>query len=446
MDQEIINIIGAGFAGCEAAWQIAQRDIKVNLYDMKPKKFSPAHKNKNFCELVCSNSFKSNFTDSSSGLLKQEMRELGSLVLECADQTSVPAGGALAVDREKFSELITEKIKNHKLINIISEEITDINNLKNNINIICTGPLTSDLLAENIQKMCGGLLNFYDAAAPIVTFDSIDMNHAFFGSRYNKNNSDDYLNCPLNKEEYEIFYNELINAERAELHDIDKNNNNKNNNIKVYEGCMPVEIMAKRGIDTLRYGPMKPVGLRDENNNKFYAVVQLRKENSSGSLYNIVGFQTNLKFKEQKRVFSLIPALKNLEIVRYGVMHRNTFIDSPRVLNRDYSFKNNENLFFAGQITGVEGYIESACSGLVAGINSVRKLKSQEKLIFEDISIIGALSKYITDETVENFQPMGANFGIISPLENIIKDKKMRYNKFAERSLEYIKNLKKIDI
>lgn len=433
-----INVIGAGFAGCEAAWQIAQRGIQVDLYDMKPEKFSPAHKSKNFCELVCSNSFKSNFIDNSSGLLKQEMRLLNSLILECADKTSVPAGGALAVDRDKFSELVTQKIKNHKLINIISQEVIDIDNLNNNINIICTGPLTSDNLAEKIKDLCDNLLSFYDAAAPIVTFESIDMNHAFFGSRYNKNNSSDYLNCPLNKEEYEKFYYELINAERAELHDIDKNNNN----LKVYEGCMPVEIMAKRGIDTLRYGPMKPVGLRDENNNKFHAVVQLRKENSEGSLYNIVGFQTNLKFGEQKRVFSLIPALKNLEIVRYGVMHRNTFIDSPRVLNRDYSFKKKNNLFFAGQITGVEGYIESACSGLVAGINAVRKLNSQESVIFEDICMIGALSKYITDETVQNFQPMGANFGIIFPLENIIKDKKIRYNKFAERSLEYIKKLK----
>ncbi len=438
-----VNVIGAGFAGCEAAWQIARRGIQVNLYDMKPEKFSPAHKNKNFCELVCSNSFKSNFIDNSSGLLKQEMRLLNSLILECADKTSVSAGGALAVDRDKFSELVTQKIKNHKLINIISQEVIDINNLDNNTNIICTGPLTSDSLADKIKNLCDNLLSFYDAAAPIVTFESIDMNHAFFGSRYNKNNTSDYLNCPLNKEEYKKFYYELINAEISELHDIDKIKNN--NNLKVYEGCMPVEIMAKRGIDTLRYGPMKPVGLRDENNNKFYAVVQLRKENSEGSLYNIVGFQTNLKFSEQKRIFSLIPALKNLEIVRYGVMHRNTFINSPRVLNRDYSFKkkmNNLDLFFAGQITGVEGYIESACSGLVAGINAVRKLNLQESIIFEDICMIGALSKYITDETVQNFQPMGANFGIIFPLENIIKDKKIRYNKFAERSLEYIKNLK----
>lgn len=433
MSKNVVNVIGAGFAGCEAAWQIAKAGIKVRLFEMKPKKFSPAHKSEKLCELVCSNSFKADRLESASGLLKEEMRTLGSLILECADECRVPAGGALAVDREKFSSLVTEKIKKNELIELISEEITDIP--EGSLNIIATGPLTSDALCEKIKSICNGCLSFFDAAAPIVTFESIDMNSAFFASRYGKGSPEDYLNCPLNEQEYKIFYEELINAERASLHDVDK--------INVYEGCMPVEIMAKRGFDTLRFGPMKPVGLTDPHTNKRpYAVVQLRKETLSGELYNMVGFQTNLKFPEQRRVFGLIPALKNLNIVRYGVMHRNTFIDSPRLLNSDYSMKDNENLFFAGQITGVEGYIESACSGLMAGVNASRRILGEETISLPKITMIGALSSYISDESVNNFQPMGANFGITEPLGEKIKDKKLKYSKISERSINYLKNLK----
>ena len=429
-----INVIGAGLAGCEAAWQIAEKGINVNLYDMKPGKFSRAHKSENLCELVCSNSFKASRIDSAAGLLKEEMRNLNSLVVSCADECSIPAGGALAVDREKFSFMVTEKIKNHKLINYISKEITSIP--KSGINIIATGPLTSEALAEDISKICGSKLSFFDAAAPIVTFESVDMENAFFASRYGKGGGDDYLNCSLNEEEYKIFYNELINAERAPLHGVDVESP------KVYEGCMPVEIMAERGYDTLRFGPMKPVGLTDpKTGRRPYAAVQLRKENAEGSLYNMVGFQTNLKFPEQKRVFGLIPALKNADIIRYGVMHRNMFIDSPRLLNGDYSLKTNENLFFAGQITGVEGYMESVSSGLLCGINAVKRLNGEKPLVLNPVTIMGALVKYISDDSVKDFQPMGANFGIISPLQEVIKDKKMRYNEFAKRSIKYIKNL-----
>lgn len=432
---KIVNVIGAGLAGCEAAWQLANRGIKVNLYDMKPQKFSPAHKSKNLCELVCSNSFKASRVDSAAGLLKEEMRNLNSLVVSCADSNSIPAGGALAVDREKFSLMVTEKIKSHKLINYISKEITSVP--KDGINIIATGPLTSEALAEDIAKICGGKLSFFDAAAPIVTFESVDMNKAFFASRYGKGDGNDYLNCPLDEEEYKTFYNELINAERVPLHGVDTEN------LKIYEGCMPVEIMAKRGYDTLRFGPMKPVGLTDPKaGRRPYAVVQLRKENSEGSLYNMVGFQTNLRFPEQRRVFGLIPALKNSDIVRYGVMHRNMFIDSPRLLNKDYSFKTNENLFFAGQITGVEGYMESVSSGLLCGVNVARKLNGEKPLNLDPSTIVGALANYISDSSVRDFQPMGANFGIISSLLEVIKDKKMRYNEFAKRSINYIKNLK----
>ena len=429
-----INVIGGGFAGCEAAWQIANRGIKVNLYEMKPKKFTPAHKSEKLCELVCSNSFKARRIDSAAGLLKHEMELLNSLIISCAKQSEVPAGGALAVDREKFSELVTQKIKNHKLINVISQEISEIP--RDNITIIASGPLTSDSLAKTIKEQTGGLLSFFDAAAPIVTFESIDMSHAFFASRYGKGDGNDYLNCPLSKEEYENFYDQLINAERAPLHDVDTQD------LRVYEGCMPVEVMARRGVDTLRFGPMKPVGLIDpKTDRRPYAVVQLRKETLEGNLYNMVGFQTNLKFKEQQRVFSQIPALKNLDIVRYGVMHRNMFINSPKLLNPDYSMRSNPNLFFAGQITGVEGYIESASSGMITGINAARKANSEESVCFSEKTIMGALSKYISDECRVDFQPMGANFGIILPLENHIKDKKLRYEEFAKRSVEYIKSI-----
>lgn len=430
-----VNVIGAGLAGCEAAWQIAERGISVNLYDMKPAKFSPAHKNKNLCELVCSNSFKADRIDSASGLLKEELRNFNSLVLKCADNCKVPAGGALAVDREKFSSFVTENIRNHPLINVISEEIEEVPGF--GINVIATGPLTSGKLAQSIRKICGESLSFFDAAAPIITFESIDFDNAFFESRYGKGNGNDYLNCPLNEEEYKKFYLELISAQRAPLHGVDTEN------FRVYEGCMPVEIMAQRGEDTLRFGPMKPVGLTDPRTGKRpFAVIQLRKENQEGTLYNMVGFQTNLKFPEQRRVFSLVSALNNLEIVRYGVMHRNTFIDSTKLLNADYSMRGNSDLYFAGQITGVEGYMESVSSGLLAGINVARKIQGMENIILPKFTMIGALANYISDESIENFQPMGANFGIILPLPEVIKDKKIRYNMFAQRSLNYIKNLK----
>lgn len=431
----MINIIGAGLAGCEAAWQVAKRGIKVNLYDMKPYKFSPAHKSENLCELVCSNSFKSDRADSAAGLLKEELRCLDSLVIKCADKCRVPAGGALAVDREKFSAMVTEKIKCHPLINFISEEITEFDDSE--IWIVATGPLTSEDLSSYITKLCGGLLSFFDAAAPIVTFESIDMDRAFFASRYGKGDGSDYLNCPLSEDEYKSFYDALTHAERAQLHGVDTENP------KVYEGCMPVEVMAQRGYDTLRYGPMKPVGLRDPKNpeKRPFAVVQLRKENAEGLLYNIVGFQTNLKFPEQRRVFGMIPALKNAEIIRYGVMHRNTFINSPRLLNSDYSLREKSNIFFAGQITGVEGYMESVSSGLLAGINAAKKINGEKSFNLPSSTIIGALVNYVSDETVQNFQPMGANFGIISPLLDIIKDKKLRYNEFAKRSIDYIDKL-----
>ncbi|MGN1043720.1 MAG: methylenetetrahydrofolate--tRNA-(uracil(54)-C(5))-methyltransferase (FADH(2)-oxidizing) TrmFO [Acutalibacteraceae bacterium] len=429
-----INVVGAGLAGCEAAWQIASRGIEVNLFDMKPIKFSPAHKSEYLCELVCSNSFKADRIDSAAGLLKEELRNLNSIVIECADCCRVPAGGALAVDREKFSSMVTEKIKNHPLINYISEEVEEISD--ENITVIATGPLTSEKLSKKISKICGDSLSFFDAAAPIVTFESIDTEKAYFKSRYDKGSGDDYLNCPLDENEYVEFYNELISAERAPLHDVDVENP------KVYEGCMPVEIMAQRGEDTLRFGPMKPVGLRNPKTGESpYAVVQLRKENKEGTLYNMVGFQTNLKFPEQRRVFGIIPALKNAEFVRYGVMHRNTFIESPKLLDRCFNMKNMPNLFFAGQITGVEGYMESVSSGLVAGINAARKYFDEPKFTLPDFTMIGALEKYISSEEIVDFQPMGANFGILPPLTEKVKDKKLRYAKFSERSLEYIKNL-----
>lgn len=429
-----INVIGAGLAGCEAAYKIANNGYKVNLYDMKPSKFSPAHKNKNFAELVCSNSLKAKRIESAAGLLKEEMRLLNSLLIECALKCEVPAGGALAVDREKFSELVTKKIRDNKNINVIELEVEDIP--KDDLNIIATGPLTADKLAEKIKILCKKSLSFYDAAAPIVTFESIDMENAFFASRYDKGEDQSYINCPMNKAEYENFYEALISAQRAPLHHFE------DSNVKVYEGCMPVEIMAKRGLDTLRFGPLKPVGLRDpKTGHRPWAVVQLRKENIKGSLYNIVGFQTNLKFFEQKRVFGMIPALKNADFIRYGVMHRNTFIDSPRVLNSDFSLSECPNIFFAGQITGVEGYMESAASGIMAGINVVKKLRGKESLTLPKETMIGSLCNYISDKWVKDFQPMGANFGILPPIEPHIKDKKERYSAFAKRSIELVSNI-----
>lgn len=426
-----VKVIGAGLAGCEAAWQLANAGISVKLYEMKPKKFTPAHKYNGFAELVCSNSLKADRVDSAAGMLKEEMRRLGSITMECASLSKVSAGGALAVDREKFSDLVTEKIKGHELIEVIEEEVTEIP--EGNV-IIATGPLTSDGLAESIKKLCGDYLYFHDAAAPIVTFESLDKDKVFFASRYGKGEAD-YINCPMDKEEYLSFYNELVNAESAPLHEFDKEHFGKDN-FKVYEGCMPVEVLAKRGEDTMRFGPLKPVGLTDPRTGKRpYAVVQLRAENSQGTLYNIVGFQTNLKFGEQKRVFSLITGLENAEFVRYGVMHRNTFINSPKLLNEQFNMRNRENLFFAGQMTGVEGYIESAASGIFAGINMSRLLHGKPYVTLPETTMLGALSKYISDPSVEKFQPMGCNMGILPELPERIRDKRLKYQMIADRGL-----------
>lgn len=426
-----INVIGAGLAGCEAAWQIAKRNIPVTLYDMKPVKFSPAHKSKDFAELVCSNSFKAARVDSAAGLLKEELRRCDSFLMMCADKSKVPAGGALAVDRDAFSRLVTQYIEDHPLITIRCEEVKYLDS--DSINVISTGPLTSDSFAEYISELCGDMLSFYDAAAPIVTRESIDMRFAFEASRYGKGNSADYLNCPMEKDEYETFYTQLRNAQRAKLHEFDK----------VYEGCMPIEIMAMRGEDTMRFGPMKPVGIYDPVTGKRpWAILQMRKENVDGTLYNLVGCQTNLTFLEQKRVFGLIPALHSAEFVRYGVMHRNTFIDSPKLLDATYAMRQHEKIFFAGQITGVEGYMESTSSGLVAGINAVRLYGEEAPIVFPKETMIGALSLYVSQSQSEDFQPMGANFGIIPSLEEKVRDKRERYAKLAERSLKLINGMK----
>lgn len=437
MSNAQITVIGAGLAGCEAAWQIAKRGVRVRLLEMKGSKYTPAHKSPLFAELVCSNSFKANRVDSAAGLMKEEMRRLGSLLLEVADSCAVAAGGALAVDRELFSQKVTDAIKGNELIEIVEAEVTEIP--AEGIVVIATGPLTADALSEAIGRKCGcAYLNFYDAAAPIVTADSIDMERAFAASRYDRGGDDDYINCPMNKAEYEEFVAELVKAERALLHDADRE-------MPVYEGCMPVEILAARGENTLRFGPMKPVGLRDPGTgHRPWANLQLRRENADGTMFNLVGFQTNLKFGEQKRVFSMIPALKNAEFVRYGVMHRNTFLDSPRLLNADYSLRSDSRIFFAGQITGVEGYMESAGSGLLAGINAVRRLKGEKTVVLDKTTMLGALSRYISDESVSNFQPMGANFGVLPPIEPKIRDKRERYMALSRRGLkaleENIKN------
>lgn len=434
MNNTAVTVIGAGLAGCEAACQLANAGIKVRLCEMKPAKYTPAHKYSGFAELVCSNSLKASRVNSAAGLLKEEMRRLGSLTVPCAVETAVPAGGALAVDRTLFSDLVTEKIHSHPNIEICSGEVTEIP--EGNV-IIASGPLTSDALAESIKKISGGYLSFYDAAAPIVTFESINMERAFFGARYGRGD-DDYINCPFTKEEYLEFYNAIVSAESAPLHDFDapQELHNKNDSFTVYEGCMPIEVLAKRGEETMRYGAMKPVGLNDPvTNRRPYAVVQLRKENSSGTMYNIVGFQTNLKFGEQKRVFSLIPGLENAEFVRYGVMHRNSFLNSPKLLDADFSLRSDRRIFFAGQITGVEGYMESAASGIMAGINMTRKLSGKDSLILPTDTMIGALSHYISDESVTDFQPMGANMGILPPCPTRIKDKQERYRIVAEAAL-----------
>lgn len=420
------TVIGAGLAGVEAAWQIANAGHSVTLYEMKPLKHSPAHKTDLFAELVCSNSLKASRIESAAGLLKEEMARLGSLTVPVARECAVPAGGALAVDREQFSKTITDKILAHPKIKVVNEVVSALSADRENITIVATGPLTDEALAEEIEKICPGRLSFYDAAAPIVTADSIDTDKVFGASRYDRGGESDYLNCPFNREEYERFIEELVSAEGAVTHDFD-----------VYEGCMPIEKLAKRGLDAPRFGPMKPVGLVDPSTgHRPWACVQLRRENSASTMFNLVGFQTNLKFPEQKRVFRMIPGLQNAEFVRYGVMHRNSFLDSPRLLNSDFSLRSNPYLYFAGQITGVEGYMESAASGIMAGINAVRRADGKEPLKLDDKTMIGALSDYISDESVKNFQPMGANFGILPPIEPKIRDKKERYAALAKRALD----------
>lgn len=423
-----ITVIGAGLAGCEAAHKLSSLGFEVRLFEMKPKKHTPAQKSDGFAELVCSNSLKAMRLESAAGLLKEEMRRLGSITMEAADKTAVAAGGALAVDRELFSEYITDKIKSDPNIEIVTEEVTALP--EEGIVIAATGPLTSDALAESLRQKFGGTLSFYDAVAPIVTADSIDMERVFLGARYDRGEAD-YINCPMEREEYDAFYDALVSAERAPLHEFDVADPN------VYEGCMPVEIMAGRGRDTLRYGPLRPVGLTNPKTGcRPWANIQLRRENAAGTMYNIVGFQTNLKFGEQKRVFSMIPGLENAEFVRYGVMHRDTFMDSPRLLAKDLSLKSEPRLFFAGQFTGVEGYTESAASGIVAGINAARFALGEKPLILPETTMLGALINYITDESVSNFQPMGANMGILPPLEKKIRHKDERYAALAARAVE----------
>lgn len=425
---EKITVIGAGLAGCEAAWQIARAGVAVELVEMKPQKFSPAHKSAGFAELICSNSLKAARLESAAGLLKEEMRRLGSLLTDCAERSKVPAGGALAVDREEFSRLATQALESCPLVTIRREERTE---LPEGFAVIATGPLTAEALSEDIQRLCGGGLSFFDAAAPIVSRESLDMERCFTADRYGRGEGDgDYINCPMNKAEYEAFVEALLGAGRAPRHDVDVGNP------KVYEGCMPIEVLASRGRDAMRYGPMKPVGLVDPRTGRRpWAVVQLRTENRENSLYNLVGFQTNLKFGEQKRVFGMIPGLENAEFVRYGVMHRNTFLNSPKLLNGDYSLRQRPQLFFAGQITGVEGYMESASSGILAGRNAVRRLRGQEPLVLPETTMLGALSRYISGYTGKDFQPMGANFGILPPLPNRVRDKRQRYLALAERAL-----------
>lgn len=434
MNNKTAVVIGGGLAGVEASNQLSKRGIKVTLYEMKPQRFSPAHKSENLAELVCSNSLKAERLGSAAGLLKAEMRLFDSVCLKAADKAKVPAGGALAVDREVFSAEITKAIEEDENITLVREEITEIPEA--DVVIIAAGPLMSDALARRVSELCGkNFLSFYDAAAPIVTADSIDMDNAFTQSRYDRGGEDDYINCPLDKEQYEAFYEELINAESAEFHSFDKRKD-------VYEGCMPIEVLASRGKDAMRYGPLKPVGLTNpKTGHRPWANLQLRKENKDGTMYNLVGFQTNLKFPEQKRVFSMFPALKNAEFVRYGVMHRNTFLNSPGLLSYDFSMIKKPGVYFAGQISGVEGYMESAASGILAGYNAARYLNGEEPILLPKITMLGALSQYISDESVKHFQPMGAAFGIIDPLDDKIRDKKERYEALAKRSMDYFKTI-----
>ena len=424
-----VKVIGAGLAGSEAAWQLANRGIEVELYEMKPRKMTPAHHSEDFAELVCSNSFRGDRLENAVGLLKEELRRVGSIIMECAEATRVEAGGALAVDRQGFAKLVTEKIRSHPNITVIAEEVTEV---PEGPVIIATGPLTSDAMSDAIGRYFGetGYLHFFDAAAPLVTADSIDMSLAWWQSRYDRG-TPDYINCAMNREEYEAFYNELIHAEEAEVHGFEDNN--------VFEGCMPVEVMARRGFETLRYGPLKPVGLTDPTTGKEpYAVVQLRQDNAAKSVFNLVGFQTHLKFGEQKRVFSMIPALRNAEYVRYGVMHQNTFLQSPKLLDRYYADRRNPLVAFAGQMTGVEGYVESTASGYLAAVAMAAKLQGRELPDFPKTTAIGALGLYISDGSIENFQPMNINFSIISPLEKRIRKKAEKNLAISNRSLEII--------
>jgi len=427
-----VTVVGAGLAGSEAAWQIARRGVDVTLVEMRPEKSTPAHHTAYFAELVCSNSLRSDELTNAVGLLKEEMRRLGSLIMQCADETRLPAGGALAVDREAFSRLVTDRVAAHPRITVLREEMTDI---PEGDVIFATEPLTSDALAEKFAALIGGrrFLSFYDAAAPIVTFESINMEKAFFASRYGKGSAD-YINCPMTKEEYTAFREALITAEEAPVHGFE--------DTAVFEGCMPVEVMARRGEDTLRYGPLKPVGLIDPKTGREpYAVVQLRKDNLSGTLYNIVGFQTHLKFGEQKRVFSMIPGLENAEFVRYGVMHRNTYLDSPQLLDRYYRLRSCPRIRFAGQITGVEGYVESAASGLLAGLETARAVLGLPPADFPPETAIGALAAYISGGSVGAFQPMNINFGLIPPLERRVKGKRNKNLAISERSLEILSRI-----
>ena len=430
-----VIIVGAGMAGSEAAWQVAQRGIKVDLYEMRPEKSTPAHKTEKFAELVCSNSLRGAGLENAVGLLKEEMRQLNSIIMESADINRVPAGGALAVDREGFSQYITDKVKNHPNVTVINKEIETIPQEDDAITIIASGPLTSEVLAKSIGELTGqDYFYFYDAAAPLISKESIDMSKAYRASRYGKGTAD-YINCPMDKEEYEKFWQELTTAELAPIKEFEK--------AKFFEGCMPVEEMARRGIDTLLYGPLKPVGLEDPKTGKRpYAVVQLRQDNAADSLYNIVGFQTHLKWPEQKRVFGLIPGLENAEFVRYGVMHRNTFINSPELLRPTLQYKDRDDLLFAGQMTGVEGYIESAASGLVAGVNAAYLAKGENPVIFPEQTAHGSMCKYITSAVAKHFQPMNANFGLMPPLEERIRDKKLKKQKIAERALEFLAKFK----
>lgn len=430
MTEQVVNVIGAGLAGSEAAWQIASRGVKVKLYEMRPIKQTPAHHTDKFAELVCSNSLRANALTNAVGVLKEEMRIMNSLIIKAADSASLPAGGALAVDRHEFSGFVTEQLKNHPLVEIVNEEVTEI---PEGITVIATGPLTSEALAKKIQELTGEeYLYFYDAAAPIVEKDSINMDKVYLKSRYDKGEAA-YLNCPMTKEEFERFYEALVNAEVVELKDFEK---------EIYfEGCMPIEVMAKRGPKTLLFGPLKPVGLEDpRTGERPYAVVQLRQDNAAGTLYNIVGFQTHLKWGAQKEVFRLIPGLENVEIVRYGVMHRNTFINSPKVLMKTYQLKSRPNLFFAGQMTGVEGYVESAGSGLIAGINAARLALGKEPVEFPIETALGSMARYITEADSKNFQPMNVNFGIFPELGERIKSKQERALKHAERAIAIIQN------